>query len=266
MEIYYNKVDDLLKWKAHCLGQIFEFAKPSRVAELGCGSGFAIETIAEYFPEDRVIGMDRDARRLASLKSIPGVYPVCGDIRSACLRDECVDTALIISTLHEVYSQSGEIGVHAALFDAARILKADGRLIIYDRVKPRAQRTMFDFLDPDLRIRFMRFAKDFRMRKVEYVEEGSKILLDIADAFEFIERFALENGDAWYTNLGETNLFFTREEYARACMRAGMNVTRMIIWRENHGTPENLLDRLIMDVIFRREWIGLAAEKSEQHY
>ena len=253
--------ENALRWKRNQLDYLLGYAKHPTFAELGCGTGFVAGIIAERFVRSKVIGIDRNPLRLASLKTIPRTSAICGDIRSVCLRDESVDSALIVSTLHEVYSESGKIGIAHTLGSAARALKHGGRLILYDRVRPEPRRVMIDFIDPDQRVRFTRFARDFRMRKVEYIEEGSEILLDIADAFEFIEQFALETGDDWNTKLGETNFFFTGKEYSAACSRAGLEIYRATIWEEAYGTPEKLADKMIIDTLFTRAWIGLVVEK-----
>jgi len=260
-EIIHGPVDDELRRKRYYLEYLLPFIRPSIIAELGCGSGFVAECVEQRLTEGMIIGVDRDAGRLASLKSIPATHALCGDIRTACLRDESVDTALIISTLHEVYSESGKDGIANALSSAARALKYGGRLILYDRVRSGPRRVMIDFTDPDLRIRFDRFFRDFNMRDIEYIEEGSKILSDIDDAFEFIEKFALETGNGWYDKLGETDLFFSQQEYAVACLKAGLKIVNGIIWKEQRGTPEELIDRMIIDVNYSRSWIGLVVEK-----
>ncbi len=114
---YYRRFAELI---ASTLG---EFCSPHMIADCGCGEGYYLRVLREYFPDAALFGIDlaKDAIRLAakSEKQLPGTknsYCVCG-IFSLPFHDECCDAAI------SVFAPVGEQENH-------RVLKKGGYMLV----------------------------------------------------------------------------------------------------------------------------------------
>jgi len=103
---------------------------PLDVVDLGCGEGYLTLEAARW--ARRVVGVDRSAavlaraRQLGERRKITNVTWKRGDIEKVPLADGSVDVALLSQTLHHA-SDPGR-----AVYEAARVLKPGGRVLILD--------------------------------------------------------------------------------------------------------------------------------------
>ena len=83
----------------------------------------------------------------------------------------------------------GREKVEDAFRVAHDVLKNNGVLIIQDFLKPSPKSVELTFKNEETRRRFLRFAGEFRPRKVKFEETRDGVKLDITDANEFISKY-----------------------------------------------------------------------------
>ena len=112
---------------ARALGHLLP---PLEVADIGCGDGYLTLETARW--ARHVIGIDRSdevldrARALAARRRVSNVEWKKGDLARLPLHDASVDVALLSQALHHASDPE------RAIAEAARILRAGGRLLILD--------------------------------------------------------------------------------------------------------------------------------------
>jgi ubiquinone/menaquinone biosynthesis C-methylase UbiE len=107
-----------------------EFPAAGRVAEVGCGSGAVTRALASHPGVGAVVGVDPSPIFLAKGRELgrdlPNLSFVEGDARALPLEDESVDVVVFHTTLCHIP------GPELALAEAARVLRGDGLLAIFD--------------------------------------------------------------------------------------------------------------------------------------
>lgn len=215
--------------------------KPGKIVEFGCGSGSVLEILSDDFPDSVIVGMDKSMERLAGVreKNLKNVFPVEANIIQNIFPDSIFDTALFVGSLHEVYSYLGEEAVQGAFRIAHSVLKSHGVLIIQDFLKPSPRSVRIVFKNEGTRRAFFRFVDEFRPREVRFEKIEDGLILDIADAVEFISKYRSPSEEDWNEEMGETHFFFTEEEYREAAQGAGFIIKSLrklprseIRWRE----------------------------------
>ncbi len=112
---------------ARALGHLLP---PLDVVDIGCGDGYLALEAGRWARS--VVGIDRSrkvlarAEALAARRRVTNVRWKVGDITRLPLRDASVDVALLSQTLHHAEEPA------AALAEAARVLRPDGRLLVLD--------------------------------------------------------------------------------------------------------------------------------------
>jgi ubiquinone/menaquinone biosynthesis C-methylase UbiE/DNA-binding transcriptional ArsR family regulator len=100
------------------------------VADLGCGTGAMLAGLAPHV--DRVIGVDASEEMLAAardrLNDVPNVELRHGSLESLPVDSSSVDAATMMLVLHHLAAPV------TAISEAARILRAGGRLLVVDMV------------------------------------------------------------------------------------------------------------------------------------
>ena len=224
-----------------------EHVKPGTIVEYGCGSGLVLEILSARFPASMIVGVDRCRERLAEVveKNLENVVLVEADISHTIFADGAADSALFVASLHEVYSHLGGQKVDEAFSMAHEVLKEDGILLIQDFLKPFPQPVEIVPRNEQTLQRFLRFSNEFRPREVRYRRERRGLLLDIADAVEFISKYRSPTEEDWNEEMTETHFFFTEEEYVRAAQNAGFTVqaSKTLVhserwWEENREDIE----------------------------
>jgi ArsR family transcriptional regulator len=112
---------------ARALGHLLP---PVDVADIGCGDGYLTLETARWARS--VIGIDRSdevlerARALAARRRVTNVQWKKGELARLPLRDASMDVALLSQSLHHAPDPED------ALFEAARILRPGGRVLVLD--------------------------------------------------------------------------------------------------------------------------------------
>jgi SAM-dependent methyltransferase len=246
------------------LKQLSKCVKPAKIVEFGCGSGFVLKVLSVDFTDSIIVGVDNAAGELEKLgqKHLRNAIPIKADITRNIFPDKTFDTAILVATLHEVFSDLGKGKVQDAFKVAHGVLKDNGVLIIQDFLKPSSRLVEIAFKNEETRRRFIRFVNEFRPRKVKFEETRDGVKLDIADAAEFISKYHYSpNGEDWKEEMSETHFFFTEEEYKEIAQQAGFIVEdSMKLLRS-----ENLWTETRKDIEFNFEteygWIQLVLTK-----
>jgi SAM-dependent methyltransferase len=98
------------------------------VGDLGCGTGHVASALAPFVA--RVVAVDRSGEMLEAargrLSDVSNVELKRGELESLPIADESLDAATLLLVLHHLADPA------AALLEAARVLKPEGRLVIAD--------------------------------------------------------------------------------------------------------------------------------------
>jgi len=208
------------------LERMTDHVKAGKIVEFGCGSGFVLEFLSARYPESLFVGLDRSSERLSQVaaKRLRNVIPIRCDITQAVFPGRAFDTALFVGVLHEVFSNFGEAKVMDTLRVAHRALDGEGVAIIQDFLKPSPRAVEISFKNEKTHRRFLRFAAEFRPRRIRFEEARGRVWVDIADAVEFISKYRSPSEEDWEEEMSETHFFFTMEDYRKAGPRAGFAV------------------------------------------
>jgi SAM-dependent methyltransferase len=201
--------------------------KPGKIVEFGCGSGFVLEILSSEFSGSVIIGIDKSMERLETVasKDLGNVIPIQADISENILPRATFDTALFVACLHEVFSYLGKEEVVDAFRIANDILKDDGVLIVQDFLKPSPRLMEIAFKNQEGRGRFLKFANEFRPRKVRFEELRKGVKLDLADAVEFVSKYHSCSEEDWKEEMSETHFFFTQQDYRETARKTGFAIT-----------------------------------------
>lgn len=218
-----QNVDKRLEQKEVQVKCLIKHVKPGRIVEFGCGSGFVLGMLYVDFPESVIVGIDKSMERLETVvtKDLGNVIPIQSDISDNIFPRGTFNTALFVGSLHEVFSYLDKEKVMDAFRMAHHILKDNGVLIVQDFLRPTPRLVEMTFKNEETRQRFLRFAKEFRPRKVRFEEVGKGVELDIADAVEFVSKYHSSSEEDWKEEMSETHFFFTEEDYQETAERTG---------------------------------------------
>lgn len=223
------KCADLLPW-----------VLPGRVVDAGCGTGALMQALAQRCPECTLVGVDLSPEilRIAERKHYAApVEFLRASITLPVLPEASVDTIILSSILHEVYSYTGydRDSVRTTLRAAHHQLRPGGRICIRDGVDPEGsdQRVWLE-MDPETALRFERFAREFRPAHpspgVVFTPHPSTpaaappqlVALSLHDANEFIsKKDYLEN---WECEVQEEFGVFTCAQWAGELEEAGFGL------------------------------------------
>ena len=240
--------------------------KPGKIVELGCGDGLVLEVLSMDFADSIIVGVDAAMGELEKLveKDLRNTIPVKADIFQDIFPDGTFDTALFVATLHEIFSALGREKVEDAFRVAHDVLKDNGVLIIQDFLKPSSRLVEITFKNEETRRRFLRFADEFRPRKVKFEETADGVKLDIADANEFISKYYFGySEERWKRQMSHIHFFFTEEEYKEMAQRTGFIIKELV----KLPTGEKLWAEIREDIEFDFEteygWIQLVLTKKQ---
>lgn len=254
-----RRVKERREWLEHLLRHV----KPDKIVELGCGSGFVLEVLSEHFPASTIIGVDKSIERLDMVyeRELKNVVPMKGDFTKKLFPDKTFDTAIFVASLHEVCSAEGREKLEDTLSIVRKELKDDGIVLIQDFVKPCAMPVELYFNNEETQKIFLRFARDFRQRKIVYEEIRRGVKLDIADAVEFISKYRTPSEEDWNEEMGETHFFFTEEEYMRTAREAGFVVHDVKKLSKNEAYWSEVKSDIEFDYPDQYLWIQLVLKK-----
>jgi SAM-dependent methyltransferase len=222
-EVYRAGMDASMAVK---LDDIVPHAVPGTIVDKGCGTGLLLVHLSELFPSSYLVGMDlsKELLHTALGKSYPGnnVHIFRGNIIHQHFRAGSVSTVIFSSVIHEIYSYTGydREQVRLALRNTRKELRAGGRVIIRDGVRP-PERRVWMACDAETEGRFRRFTHDFKSQSatpgVIFTEcnrdSRTWFLLSLCDANEFLsKKDYLEN---WPIEVNEQFGVFTLDQWQR---------------------------------------------------
>jgi hypothetical protein len=171
-------------------------------------------------------------------------------------------TVLFVGVLHEIYSDLGDQGVEDVLRLAHSVLDDDGIVIIQDFLKPPPRPVEITFKNDTTHKRFLRFAREFRPRRISYQASGVTVRLDIADAVEFVSKYRSPDEDDWSHEMHETHFALTEDDHRRIARSAGFHVKHI---EHLHAQPHRVAEftedmEFDFDTIYT--WIQVVLEKA----
>ena len=241
-DAYYAGMDSTMRQKLAFVGAHFLLDPGSRIADMGCGSGYGTYQLALLNPHVTVIGVDinPESVRIASEKyQLPNLEFIVGDASEPIFADDPLDGILSSSTLHHVYTFNGysRDAVRRALASHMGCLRNGGVFVLRDFVMPPGNGHVLlelprdsasDFSDADLLVRFSQTARplDSRCGPGFFLEEidpqrSDTRLFRLAHkwAAEFVLRKDYRSG--WDVELLEEYTYFTADEFASELATAG---------------------------------------------
>jgi hypothetical protein len=104
------------------------------------------------------------------------------------------------------------------------ILMDAGVLIIQDFLRPPSRSVEMRFHNDEAYEKFLRFAGEYRPRRVKFEKTSQGVTLDIADAVEFISKYRSPTEEDWRAEMGEIHFFFTEEEYRKVAQKTSLAI------------------------------------------
>jgi SAM-dependent methyltransferase len=170
--------------------RMLDHVKPGRIVEIGPGGGVVLDLLEARFPEAEIIGVDVSREVITALEARTGhrwrVVHGAAEALPEVAHD--VDTVVLCSILHEVYSYAGfsMAAVERVIKAAWASLRQGGRIVIRDGVRPPDGTRRIRFLAPDARPTFDLYVAQFEGRAIQYGAIGDRVELSSADAMEFL--------------------------------------------------------------------------------
>ncbi len=206
--------------------RLLRFVRPGVIAELGCGSGTMLGLLRHKFPGSHVMGADFSEEMVRRCRErFPGMEVRRHDITVRLLDEKTVDTVLLCSVLHEVYSYNDYdlSPVRQVLRFSAEALKPGGRLILRDGLKPaREDNVYMSFLNPAVKEKFLRFAKEFGPGPITWNWLDDKVHLSRRNAMEFLSKYFYDAN--WKYEVMEVFGIFSLKGWVEAVERVGLRV------------------------------------------
>lgn len=173
--------------------KLLRFVKPGVVADLGCGVGTVLDLLRREYPKSQLVGVDLSEEMLAwSRERVPNADLRRHDISRRLFDDASIDTFVLCSVLHEVFSYNGyDLSyVRDALRYCAEALKPGGRLILRDGVQPPLNDVVYlTFRNEAARVKFVWFAKEFGSSQIPWKEVDGRVQVARRDAMEFLTKY-----------------------------------------------------------------------------
>jgi len=212
--------------------KLLRFVRPGVIADLGCGTGTVMELLRRRSPQSRIIGVDCSAEMIARCGArFRGAELRKADIAGPLFEDGSIDTIILCSIMHEVFSYKGYdySAVRRTLRHAAKALKPGGRLILRDGVKPSKQDAVYlTFLNDATHDKFLRFSKEFGSSEVVWRRVDSRVQVARRDAMEFLSKYLYDVN--WKHEVREQFGVFTLEDWEEELQKAGLQV----LYRESY--------------------------------
>src|SRR5204862_3464339 len=126
--------------------KLLKFVRPGAVADLGCGTGTVMELLRRKYRKSQFVGVDLSQEMVDRCKKrFPDGEFLLHDITFRVFAEGSLDTILLCSIMHEVFSYKGYdySAVRRVLRYCAEALRPGGRLILRDGVKPAEQDVVY---------------------------------------------------------------------------------------------------------------------------
>jgi len=226
---------------AYDKAKLLRFVRAGVIAELGCGSGAMLELLRQKFPNSHVMGADLSEEMVRRCRErFPGMEIRRHDITVRLFDEKTVDTVILCSVLHEVYSYNDYdlSAVMQVLRFSAEALQPGGRLILRDGLKPSREDSVYmTFLDPGVKEKFARFAREFGPGPIAWKEVEGKVRVTRRDAMEFLSKYIYDAN--WKYEVAEVFGVLTLQGWVDAVERFGLRMVHcesyLLDWlRVNH--------------------------------
>jgi SAM-dependent methyltransferase len=221
-EVYAQGMEAGAADKARLLAHV----RPGIIAELGCGSGAVLELLRRAFPGSQLMGVDLSPEMVERCRRrFPGLEIRRHDLTLPLFDDGTVDSIVLCSILHEVYSYNGydEAPVRRTLRLCADALRKGGRLVLRDGLKP--ARNDHVYLTPRNRTvydKFVRFAAEFGRAGIGYEVVDGRIRLLRGAAMEFLTKYIYDVN--WVHEVREQFGVFSLAGWVEEFRRVGLRV------------------------------------------
>lgn len=118
-EVDGRRTDELIKWLSNNLKALSRSTSGKVLLDVGCGSGFALDSGKEFF--SHLYGIDISQEILKESKA-KGKHLICGEVSYLPLKDNSVDVVVCFAVMHHIYDH------RPLLKEIFRVLKKDGIL------------------------------------------------------------------------------------------------------------------------------------------
>jgi SAM-dependent methyltransferase len=155
--------------------------------------GTVLDLLRREYPKSQLVGVDLSEEMLAwSHERVPSADLRRHDVSRRLFDDGSIDTFVLCSVLHEVFSYNGYdiTYVRDALRYCAEALKPGGRLILRDGVQPPLNDVVYlTFRNEAARVKFVWFAKEFGSSQIPWKEVDGRVQVARRDAMEFLTKY-----------------------------------------------------------------------------
>jgi SAM-dependent methyltransferase len=206
--------------------KLLRFVRPGIIADLGCGSGTVLELLRRKFRKSQLVGVDLSPQMIERCrKRFPGVEIRCHDIVLPLFDEASIDTIVLCSIMHEVFSYKGYdySAVRQTLRHGTEALKTGGRLIIRDGIKPARQDTVYlTFHNEAAYDKFVKFSLEFGSSEIVWKLIDNRTQVARRDAMEFLTKYIYDEN--WKYEVKEQFGVFTLDEWAEELRKVGLKV------------------------------------------
>lgn len=229
--------------------KLLRYIRPGVIADLGCGTGTVLELLRRRSPKSEFVGVDCSPHMIRRCrKRFPGVRFLRRDITEPLFDPASVDTIVLCSIMHEVFSYKGYdySAVRRTLSHCAAALKPGGRLVIRDGVKPAKHDTVsLTFLNEKVRDKFLRFSQEFGSSEIVWRMKDRRVQVARRDAMEFLTKYIYDVN--WRYEVKEQFGVFTLDDWGAELKKAGLRVLHresyLIEWlRKTHWEKDVVME------------------------
>lgn len=261
-----------------------EPARPARIIELGCGEGHILGELlkmceANGIAVEECVGIDYQAHAIENARRLyPRMNFLLADYARQPLSLQPFDLALLVGTLHEVYSASrsaekgeidqslGERAVEKALRCGARLVGDGKYLVLFDGV---------EHASPDLKItirfrsacaldEFKKMVGEYEAFRLSYeAETDDRVKISMRDFTRYITKLRFFNTDLWEIERRESYQYFSESEFAGHLGELGINILEL---QCSSPSLNDWRDRVSIEtpgVDFPKENILIVGQKAE---
>ncbi len=244
---YEKYMDDMEQNLFDKLGLIYPHIRGTMIADIGCSRGKLLKSIYEKDVCNNIKrfyqGVDLSYKALQNVKLERTVFSTCNafDVNKWHVRGSKLDTVILCSTLHELYSYANVDRVEEFFKNVRKILNHRGRIIIRDFIKPHSNNELVHFIDHEDPERFKRFAGDF-CKKVDYNGHGKSFSTTLESFYEYI--YHKDYADSWEAEMKESYGYSTFNDLNKLLCKVGYSLKYAEI-KHNKWIIENRLKNKI---------------------
>jgi SAM-dependent methyltransferase len=184
--------------------RMLRYARPGRIVEIGPGGGVILDLLEAHFLDSEIIGVDISSSVIEHLETRRVTEKRRWQARQAdafhlseYFEPRSVDTIILCSVLHEIFSYVETDGKRYQLDSVRRILQAafaclkpGGRIVIRDGVLPPPGECVLEFLQPQAKSFFLLYAQQFQARTVRFDSlDTNRVRVSTWDAAEFLLKY-----------------------------------------------------------------------------